>query len=595
MESNLKNLKKISTISLSLKLWLSLSEKRKFQFFVYLIFLLISSFAEVLSIASVIPFLSVLSDPEKIFNLSFVNSIASKFYITSPENIRIPITLIFGTIVIICGIIRLLNLWFSYRMAASVGSDLSSEIFKKIIYRPYLEELNSGDAIALLNTEITRVVYGVIFPQLLLLSSFVICIFLITTLIIISFKATLISAFMIFSFYYYSLDITKNTLRKNSHLQVEINKKLVRTIQESFGYIREIILKQKYLYFINNFKKNNYNLNLILAKSGFINAYPRILIEPFGIVLLSIIGCVIVIKSDFNSALPLIATLALGAQKIIPLMQKIYEGIVRTRSSRDSLIVVLEFLNNHNDKNYLKNAETKQNFSKKDLNVFSDFEIKDIYFKYPNDSKFLFSGVNLKINKGDCVAIIGESGSGKSTLVDLMIGLIPPSSGEILANGINISVCNEADIANWRETISLVSQRIYLSETSIKENIAFGIERNKIDVDKINKVLKTTLLDDYISKKRFGIDTVIGENGISLSGGQQQRLGIARGIYKNPNFLILDEATSALDYKTEFEILNNLSSMNNDLTMVIITHRENNLKFCNKIFRVKNGNLIKVK
>ena len=595
MESDTKNLKKKSTISLSLKLWLSLNEKRKIQFFVYLIFLLISSFAEVLSIASVIPFLSALSDPEKIFNLPFVNSIASKFYITSPENIRIPMTLIFGIIVIICGIIRLLNLWFSYRIAASVGSDLSSEIFKKIIYRPYLEELNSGDAISLLNTEITRVVYGVIIPQLLLLSSFVICIFLITTLIIISLKATLISAFIIFSFYYYSLDITKNILRKNSHLQVEINKKLVRTIQESFGYIREIILKQKYLYFINNFKKDNYNLNLILAKSGFINAYPRILIEPFGIVLLSIIGCVIVIKSDFNSALPLIATLALGAQRIIPLMQKIYEGIVRTRSTRDSLIVVLEFLDNNNNKNYLNNVETKQDFSKKDLNIFSDLEIKDIYFKYPNDSKFLFSGVSLKINKGDRIAIIGESGSGKSTLVDLMIGLIPPSSGEILANGINIGLCKGADIANWRETISLVSQRIYLSETSIKENIAFGIERNKIDVDKINNVLKTTLLDEYISKKRFGIDTVVGENGISLSGGQQQRLGIARGIYKNPQFLILDEATSALDYKTEFEILNNLSYMNNELTMIMITHRDNNLKFCNKIFRVENGNLVKVK
>ena len=134
-----------------------------------------------------------------------------------------------------------------------------------------------------------------------------------------------------------------------------------------------------------------------------------------------------------------------------------------------------------------------------------------------------------------------------------------------------------------------------MAETSIKENIAFGIEKNKIDSGKINKVLKTTLLYDFISKKRCGIDTIIGENGTSLSGGQQQRLGIARGLYKNPHFLILDEATSALDYKTEYEILNNLSSINNELTMIMVTHRENNLKFCNKIFSVKNGNLIKVK
>ena len=595
MESNSKKLKDLSTINLSLKLWLGLNKKRKFQFFVYLILLVISSFAEVVSLASVIPLLSVLSEPEKIFNLSLVNSIASKFYITSAENIRLPITLVFGFIVILCGIIRLLNLWFSFRLAASVGHDLSSEIFNKIIKRPYLEHLNSGDSISIVNTEITSVVYGIIIPQLLLLSSLIISIFLCITLLVINFKATLISIILIFFFYYYSLSISKNVLRKNSQLQPKINMKLVRIIQESFGYIREIILNQKYNYFSDSFKKNNYSLNLIMAKSAFINAYPRILIEPFGIVILSVVGCITVIYAGFNNALPLLVTLALGSQRIIPLMQKIYEGVVKTRLYRDSLILVLEFLDKYNIKDYLEETENIQKFPEKFLNKFSSLELKDIYFKYPNDSKYLLSGLCLKIKKGDRIAIIGESGSGKSTLVDLLIGLIPPSLGQIIINGINIGECSEADIANWREKISLVSQRIFLAETSIKENIAFGIEKNKIKSDKINKVLKTTLLNEYISKKRFGIDTVVGENGVSLSGGQQQRLGIARGIYKNPHFLILDEATSALDYKTEFEILNNLSSINNELTIVMITHRENNLKFCNKIFRVKNGNLIKVK
>ena len=503
--------------------------------------------------------------------------------------------MVFGFIVILCGIIRLLNLWFSYRLAASVGSDMSSEIFNKIINRPYLDHLNSGDSISIINTEITSVVYGIIIPQLILLSSFIISIFLFITLIIINLKATIYSALIVFSFYYYSLNLSKNELRKNSKLQPKINMKLVRIIQESFGYIREIILNQKYTYFLNNFKKNNYNLNIIMAKSAFINAFPRILIEPFGIVILSIIGCIIVINSSFTNALPLLATLAVGSQRIIPLIQKIYEGIVKTRLYRDSLIIVLEYLNKYKKKGYLKKDENIQNFSKKDLNIFSSLELKNIYFKYPNESKFLLNGVSLKINKGDRIAIIGDSGSGKSTLVDLLIGLIPPSSGHIVINGIKIGECSEADIANWREKISLVSQSIYLSETSIKENIAFGIEKNKIDIDKIKKVLKIALLYKYISNKKFGIETIVGENGISLSGGQQQRLGIARGIYKGPDFLLLDEATSALDYKTEFEILKNLSSMKDQLTMVMITHRENNLRFCNKVFRVVNGNLIKVK
>ncbi len=595
MESNSKKLKDLSTIYLSLKLWLSLNKKRKFQFFVYLILLVISSFAEVISLASVIPLLSVLSEPERIFNLSIVNSIASKFYITSAENIRLPITLVFGVIVILCGFIRLLNLWFSLKLAASVGYDLSSRIFKKIINRPYLEYLNSGDSISIVNTEITSVVYGIIIPQLSLLSSLIIGIFLFITLVVINLKATLISAVLIFSFYYYSLSLSKNVLRKNSQLQPKYNMKLVRIIQESFGYIREIILNQKYSYFLNSFNQNNYSLNLILAKSAFINAYPRILIEPFGIVILSVVGCIAVINNGFTNALPLLATLALGSQRIIPLMQKIYEGVVKTRQYRNSLILVLELLDKYKIKDYLEKTENIQNFAEKYLNTFSSIELKDIYFKYPNDSKYLLDGLCLKIKKGDRIAIIGESGSGKSTLVDLLMGLITPSLGQIIINGINISECGEADIANWRKRISLVSQKIYLSETSIKENIAFGIEKNKIDIKQINKVLKIALLSDYISNKKFGIDTLVGENGISLSGGQQQRLGIARGIYKKPHFLLLDEATSALDYNTEFDILNNLSSINKELTMVMITHRENNLKFCNKIFRVKNGNLIKVK
>lgn len=595
MKSNSNNFNKLSIIALSLKLWLSLNKKRRFQFFIYLLLLLISSIAEVISIASVIPFLSVLSEPEKIFNFPLVNIIASKLYIESAENIRLPITLLFGFIVILCGIIRLLNLWFSFRIAASVGSDISSEIFHKIIYRPYLENLNSGDSISVLNMEIIRVINGVIIPQLLLLSSSIICLFLVITLIAINIKATLITAFIIFIFYYYSINISKNTLRKNSVLQVKYSQKIVRTIQESFGFIRDIILNQKHLYFINNFKKNNYRLNLINARSSFINTYPRILIEPFGIAILSIVGCISVINSGFNNALPLIATLALGAQRIIPLMQKIYEGIVKTAGTKDSLILILDLLNKYENLDYLKNKQNIQNFSKKDLTNFSSLELKDVCFKYPNDSKYLLSGVSLKVDKGDRIAIIGESGCGKSTLIDLLIGLIPPLSGQILVNGINISECSEDDILGWRKTISLVSQRIYLSESTIKENIAFGIQKNKIDINKVNKVLKIAMLNDYVSSKKFGIDTVIGENGISLSGGQQQRLGIARGIYKNTDFLLLDEATSALDYNTEYEILKNLSYMKDELTMIMVTHREKNLKFCNRIFRVKNCKLIEVR
>jgi len=587
--------KDYSILKLSFKLWSKLNKRRKYQLFSYLILLLISSFAEVISIASVIPFLSVLALPEKIFNIPSVNAIALSFNIYSPENIRLPITIIFGIIVISTGIIRILNLWVSFRIAASVGSDISSAIFKNIIYKPYLDYSNSGDSIAILNVEINRVINGVIIPQLFFLSSSIICIFLFATLLIINYQATIISALLVILFYFLSINLFKNTLRNNSKLQVKYNQKVIRIIQESLGFIREIILNEKYLFFIKDFDRNNYKLNLINSKSLFIKTYPRILIEPVGIAILSLVGCIIVSRVGFNDALPFIGTLVLGAQRIIPLMQKVYEGVVTTKGAKISLILILELLD--------KSPQTKKNneqfilnkINNKSFESFVSLEIRDIYFRYPNDSKYIFNGINLKINKGDKIAIIGESGSGKSTLVDLLMGLIPPISGDIFINNYDINHCMHKDIRNWRSNLSLVSQNIFLSDSSIKENIAFGIEEENIDYPRIYKTLEISNLVKLVETKKNGIDTLVGENGISLSGGQCQRLAIARGLYKNADFLLLDEATSSLDYETENKILKNLCSSIPDITIVMITHRRTNLNFCNKILKVDDGNLIEIK
>lgn len=589
-----QNYKNLSIFNLSLIFWIRLNKKRKLQLLVFLILLLISSITEVVSIASVIPFISALSIPEKIYNIDSINTIATNLNINNANDIRLPITIAFCLIVILSGIIRLLNLWCSFRIAASIGSDISSEIFKKILYKPYLDFSNSGDYISTLNTEITRVINGIIIPQLILMSSSIICIFLFITLIIINFKATIISSLLIITFYYFSIIVSKNTLSKNSKMQVKYNQKVVRTIQESFGFIKEIILSSKYKFFIKKFDNDNYKLNLINSKSSFINTYPRILIEPVGIAILSMIGCIIVSKEGFNSALPLIGTLVIGSQRIIPLMQKIYEGIVKTKGSKTSLALILELLDKKIDKELFRIETNNSKKYNEDFRTFSSIEMRNVFFKYPNDSKYVLKNLNLKINRGDKIAIIGESGSGKSTLVDLLMGLIKPTEGEILINNFNISNCNDCEIRNWREIISLVSQTIYLSDSSIKENIAFGIETDEININKVNEVICTAKLNEFIETKQYGVETFIGENGISLSGGQAQRLGIARGLYKNADFLLLDEATSSLDYKTEKTILKNLSNLREDFTILMITHRETNLNFCNKIIKVSNGALIEI-
>ena len=584
-----KDYSNLSSLKLSLQLWSRFNKKRRIQLFAFLVFSIFSSISEAISIASIIPFLSILATPEKIISMPLLKFMSTKFLIFSPDNIRLTITLIFGFIVIFCGLIRLISLWYTLRLAASVGSDISSEIFKNTINRPYLEYSNSSESISTLNNEVLRVIYGIIIPQLILVSSVIICFFLSITLILINFKATIISASLILVFYYFSIAFSKNIVRKNSIQQVKYNKMVIKTIQESFGFIREIILNEKHNFFINDFNQNNYKLNLIYSKASFINTFPRVLIEPFGIAILSIVGCITVSNIGFNNALPLIGTLVLGSQRIIPLMQKIYEGIAKTRGTKKRLIVVLDSLN--------KTAKVESNtleISNKNLKSFASLEFKNVYFKYPGDSKFILKGINLKITKGDRIAIIGESGSGKSTLVDLLIGLMPPTSGQIFINDLDINDLCKADIKKWRKSFSLIPQNIYLSDSSIKENIAFGEKQKNIQLLRVDESIKKARLKDFVKSRENGIETIIGENGFSLSGGQQQRLGIARGLYKGVNFLLLDEATNALDLNTERKILENISQMNDELTLIIITHRKENLNFCNRTFEVANGKLVEI-
>ena len=578
-----------SSFKLSLKLWRRFNKKRRIQLFAFLAFSIISSLSEVISIASIIPFLSILVSPERIVSIPLLNYMSTNYLIFSPENIRLTITLIFGIIVIFCGLIRLITLWYTFRLAASIGSDISSEIFKNTITRPYLEYLNSSESISTLNIEVQRVIYGIIIPQLILLSSVTISFFLSITLILINFKATIISASLIIIFYYFSIAFSRNIVRKNSIQQVKYNKKVIKTIQESFGFIREIILNEKYKYFTNDFNQSNYKVNLINSKASFINTFPRVLIEPIGIAILAIVGSITVSNIGFNNALPLIGTLVLGSQRIIPLMQKIYEGIAKTRGNKKSLIVVLDSLD--------KTAKIEANaleISNKNLESFSSLEFKNVHFKYPGESKFVLKGINLKINKGDRIAITGESGSGKSTLVDLLIGLMPPTRGQILINDLDINDFCKADMKKWRKSFSLVPQSIYLSDSSIKENIAFGEKQMNIELLKVDESIKKAELNDFVKSKENGIETIIGENGFSLSGGQQQRLGIARGLYKGVSFLLLDEATNALDLNTERKVLENISQMTEDLTLIIITHRKENLNFFNRTFEVVNGHLIEI-
>ncbi len=572
---------------LLIKLFSHLSKRRKLELLLHLILMIINSVAEVISLAVIIPFLSVLTNPENLFQIKIVKSFSDFLQIESPYELRLPITIFFGSIVIFSGLIRLLNLWLTFKIGGLVGNDLTTKVFKKVLFQPYLDHIDShtSGSISTMSQEVSIVVYRVIIPQLQLISSAIISICLITTLIIINWEIAFFAGFLMTFFYFLTIKLSKNYVKNLSKQEVYLNKNLIKFIQESLGSIREVILNNSYFYFYRNFEGISFKLESVRAKSSFLSTYPRIALEPIGITLLAIIAYFSVSQNGLDNALPLIGSLALGIQKLLPLTQKIYEGFIRTRAAKASLITVI---------NLMEKTISNEDFfmTKTSLLENNSIRFNNVSFNYQNINKKIINSVDFKINQGEKVAIIGTTGSGKSTLVDLLIGLLPPSNGEVLINGKDINKSsNKRYLSRWRASIAHIPQNIYLADSSIKENIAFGVPPNKIDINRVNEVINKSQLRDFVDSCNNGINSLVGENGVSLSGGQRQRIGIARALYKKTNILLLDEATSALDIKTEELIMKNLCSNNPQMTLIIITHRTQNLKYCERIISLNKGQI----
>ena len=287
-------------------------------------------------------------------------------------------------------------------------------------------------------------------------------------------------------------------------------------------------------------------------------------------------------KTEKN-ILPLIGTIALAAQRLLPAMQQIYSNWASIKGSSKSISNVLKILNKEG---ILINEKYYSTISK--LNLMNKIEFSNLSFKFPNSKQDVLRDINLTIGKGDLIGIIGKTGSGKSTLMDLMMGLYQPNKGKLLIDGKSINFDNKSMIS-WRKSISHVSQTIYLSDCSILENIAFGEFKEKINVKKVKDCAKRAKISSFIESLPMGYESIVGERGVRISGGQRQRIGIARALYKDSKILFLDEATSALDEKTEKEVVDSIQNFDKELTIIMIAHRLKTVEKCTKIIKIVNG------
>jgi len=552
--------------------------------------MLLSGFAEMISFTAIIPFLTVITQPERLFGLKEFGFIYQLLNIDNETELIIPVALLFIFIAILAGIIKLTTIWINGRYAAAVGSEISIKSFSNSLMQPYFIHIEKKTSqIITTSTSYLNATVLVLHQTLWLISNTLISILILIGLLTINSKIALILFSLFGTAYLLLMSKVKNRLKGNSNFIALANQKQVKYIQEGFGSIRDIILDKSYKNFIDLFKNIDEKMRIRNADSIFLSIYPRNILEIVGLIFLVSIAIVMYLtnQSNINNVLPLLGAFALGAQRLLPAMQQSYNAWATINAYSSEISSVIESLS----QKVLIDLEEGRKLNKKNKsNIFKNkIHFKSIGFKYQKESPLILKNINLEINKGEKIGIIGPTGEGKSTFIDILLGLLKPTYGEILVDGVNIHSRKYIEI--WMKSLAHVPQNIYLTDNSFAENIAFGIRKDKIDFEKVKQCAYMAKISSYIESCSKGYETFVGEGGINLSGGQKQRIGIARSLYKGSELIIFDEATSALDRKTEEEVMDSIKNLSKEKTILIVAHRLSTLKFCDRILKIEKGSL----
>ena len=579
-----------SSFKLLYSFWQKISERRKGQIKLLILLMLFNGICEIISIGSVVPFLSVLVNSKDLWQKPFIKGLSSYIGIVDHTGLLLPVTVIFIFSIFLSAYIKLLNIWATERLSASIGSDFSTSAFERTLYQPYSVHIsrNSSDLIASVSVQI-KTCLAILKSVLNMISALVVLLSITFVLIIVDWRVALFIFFVFGTLYTLIRLFAKKRLDVNGKKIDALTKNQVRYLTEGIGAIRDVLLSGNQKNYVGIYRKKDFNLWQLGAQNNLISISPRYILEAFGLLILASISYGLVqLNSQTSEILPVLGAVALGAQRLLPTSQIIYSSWAVFVGNKAALSSVLKLLNQPIPKELKVKNSYKSNFQK-------EIVFKDVSFKYDSNSKEVLKNISFKIKKGERIGIIGKTGSGKSTLIDILIGLLYPSEGSVFVDNKKLDYINNyQEIINWRTNIAHVPQSIYLSDSSIAQNIGFGIPKDEINYGLVKDSAQKAQIDDFITQLPKSYLTYVGERGVKLSGGQRQRIAVARALYRNAKLLVFDEATSALDNSTEKAIMNSIENLTPDLTVILVAHRLSTVRNCDRIFEMKEGELIKI-
>ena len=540
--------------------------------------MVVASFAEIVSIGAVLPFLAALASPSRIFDHSAAQPVIQALGLKSPDDLLLPLSIAFGVAALFAGAMRLLLLWASTRVSFATGADLSLDIYRRTLYQPYAVHIgrNSSEIINGIVGKANTVTSIVVLLLSLVSSSFMLIAILVALIAIDPVIA--LAAFGGFGLIYGVIGkLTHRKLLIDSQRIADESTRVLKLLQEGLGGIRDVLIYGSQATYCQAYRNADQPLRRAQGDNVFVGASPRYMVEALGMALIALLAYTLTRKSEgIVNAIPILGALALGAQRLLPVLQQAYGAWTSIHGGRASLRDTLELLD-----------QPLPDFANQPpaepLPFRRQVRLNQISFRYGEDAPYVFDKIDVTIARGSRVGFVGVTGSGKSTLLDILMGLLSPTQGHL---SIDDQVLGPENRRSWQAHIAHVAQDIFLSDTTIEENIAFGLPKDQIDHQQVRLAAAQAQIAEFIESLPEHYLTRVGERGVRLSGGQKQRIGIARALYRKADVIVFDEATSALDNETEQSVMQAINNLGAEITILIIAHRLSTLEKCTQIVNV---------
>ncbi len=568
------------------------NKEDKKKFLLLFVMMIFAAIFETAGIGLIVPFVGIVTNPNILQDQTFATYIYKLLNFQSMNDFILFAVGVLLTVYFAKNAYLLLFYYVQYKVIFNQRVKLSRTLFKEYLTKPYEFHLqrNSAELLRNVNGEVSKVFGGILLSGFQLLTEILVIVSILTLLVYTAPLATLTSGLLLSGSVIIFFKIFRKKISYLGKEDQRVNREVIKCVNQGLGASKEVKVSGKETYFVDAYNKQSQILAQNTIYKNMLGQIPRLFIEVLLVSVVLITMVILVFQgTDSSKLVATMSLFAMAAFRLMPSINRIVSLLTSIRYSQPALAVVYEDLIKESKGKIHVYKELNHNVTvrNEEKTFRKSIDLENVSFRYPNQEYYSINNVSLTIPIGSSVAFVGSSGAGKTTIVDIILGLLEPEKGRVLVDGIELGEY----LPVWKKKIGYIPQSIYLSDETIRKNIAFGIADNDIDEAAVQRAIEDAQLKDFIDTLPNGVETVVGERGVRLSGGQRQRIGIARALYHNPEIIFLDEATSALDSETEKEIMKAIDGLKGEKTLIIIAHRLSTIENCDIVFKVDQGKL----